>query len=589
MLWPKSFRFLTRLNAPPSQSDRDSVERVLGVARASLASIALLAVYFDPPDPIAYRNVAYALIVCWTVYSVELLIWLRYHSSSPRLVIVLHVVDLLFSALITLFTAGPHSPFFVFFGSALIGAGFRWGFPEALTTAVVGIGLLDLEAVVLTAGSSQIQMLEGQFELNRLIIRSSYALIVGFLVGYLAEIAKEQRAQSTVINRVLSMVHADRGWPASLQEVTQEYVRIFATRKAYVLLQNHATGRIFLWQLSPLTEGVRPYHRELVAQAPERFMMSLEPRTFFARKSSSKIQFFALDAGYEQSPRAELPMLPFLTESFESVLACGYRMGEEWSGRLFLVDAQVGRNVERELRFADELLRRLAPSLFSVYLVRRLRSRAGAVERARVARELHDGAIQSIISVEMQVDVLRRAAERDASPMAPDLGHVQQLLQKEVLNLRELMQQMRPVDMGPQQFIEFLAETVDRFRRDTGIAASFASDLQEVELSPHGCREFARILQEALVNIRKHASAHNVLVRFARENGCWQLMVDDDGRGFEFTGKLSLEELDRLRKGPAIIKERVRSMGGELHIDSTPGEGARLEISLPQKGQVAHG
>ena len=64
--------------------------------------------------------------------------------------------------------------------------------------------------------------------------------------------------------------------------------------------------------------------------------------------------------------------------------------------------------ITEELRFLQELVRQIGPAVYNVYLLRRLRLRAGALERARFARELHDGAVQSLIAVEMQVDVLRR-------------------------------------------------------------------------------------------------------------------------------------------------------------------------------------
>ncbi len=70
------------------------------------------------------------------------------------------------------------------------------------------------------------------------------------------------------------------------------------------------------------------------------------------------------------------------------------------------------------------------------------------------------------------------------------------MLRREVLNLRELMQQMRPVDLTPEQLLDYIADTVDRFRRDTGIEASFVSDLQDVHVNPHVCRELVRIVQE---------------------------------------------------------------------------------------------
>ncbi len=210
-------------------------------------------------------------------------------------------------------------------------------------------------------------------------------------------------------------------------------------------------------------------------------------------------------------------------------------------------------------------------------------TKAKAMDRALVARELHDGAIQSLIGLEVQVDVLRREAGTQAPAMAGELGRIQQLLRQEVLNLRELMRQMRPLDLDPRQLLDFLAESVDKFRRETGISASFVSDLREISLPPRICTELARIAQEALVNVRKHSGAANVILRLSLEEGAGRLVVDDDGRGFDFSGRLSQEELDAARKGPVIIKERVRAIGGELSIESAPGRGAQLEIRFPHE------
>jgi signal transduction histidine kinase len=251
------------------------------------------------------------------------------------------------------------------------------------------------------------------------------------------------------------------------------------------------------------------------------------------------------------------------------------------------LNPQLGNQREHELRFAQNVMRQVAPALYSVYLFRGFRSRAGATERARVARELHDTTIQSLISIEMQVDVLRRRSEN--SPLAAELGRIQELLRHEVLNLRELMQTMRPIDIGPHQFLDFIAELVERFSRDTGIAVRFISELQEVTLPAATCRELARVVQESLVNVRKHSGAQTAVVRFGAQDGVWKLVVTDDGNGFPFAGRHTLAELDELRRGPAVIKERVRAVGGDMVIESTPGHGSRLEITVPQKGYEAYG
>ena len=92
----------------------------------------------------------------------------------------------------------------------------------------------------------------------------------------------------------------------------------------------------------------------------------------------------------------------------------------------------------------------LFPSVHGIFVMRRLRSQAGAMERARVARELHDGVIQSLIGLEMQVDVLRRQTGNSPEHLSAELTRIQALLHAEVVNLRELMQQMKPVEYSPK-------------------------------------------------------------------------------------------------------------------------------------------
>jgi signal transduction histidine kinase len=70
-------------------------------------------------------------------------------------------------------------------------------------------------------------------------------------------------------------------------------------------------------------------------------------------------------------------------------------------------------------------------------------------------------------------------------------------------------------------------------------------------------------------------------VRLARQRGAWILTIEDDGRGFEFSGRFSHAELEEFRRGPLVIRQRVRAIEGELTIISKPGQGACLEIKVP--------
>jgi signal transduction histidine kinase len=274
---------------------------------------------------------------------------------------------------------------------------------------------------------------------------------------------------------------------------------------------------------------------------------------------------------------------------FHSVISGSFGFGKEWWGRIFLFDPRRTTDRVEELRFLQELIRHVGPAVYNVYLLRKLRTRAGAVERSRVARELHDGAVQSLIAMEMQVDVTRRQTAGESERVSAELERIQGLLREEVLKLRELMQEMKSIDVDARKLPNFVKDTVDRFRRETGIDAHFVVDIEPSGVSPRVCREVVRIVQEALVNVRKHSRAKQVLVRLFSHGDQWKLTVEDDGRGFDFSGRLSQAQLEEAHKGPVVIRERVRLIEGQLTIESTPGQGSRLEVTIPQQREAAHG
>jgi signal transduction histidine kinase len=280
--------------------------------------------------------------------------------------------------------------------------------------------------------------------------------------------------------------------------------------------------------------------------------------------------------------RTTMTLPPAVADSrpFTTVAASNMGLAQEWQGRVYLFDAAGGDNLERSLHFLEQLTEHITPALTNVFLLRRLRSRAGAVERARVSRELHDGAIQSLFGIQMKIEALRRRTGL-TTEADEELGEVQELLQREVLALRELMQALRPIELETSdQLPDVLAALVERFRRDTSVSARFVWTGEPISLPSSTALELARIVQEALVNVRKHSRARNVLVRLTNSEQTCTLIIEDDGQGFGFEGRFSARELEQRRIGPAIIKERARIAGAQLSVDSAPGVGARLELTF---------
>ncbi|MGH9524849.1 MAG: histidine kinase [Terriglobales bacterium] len=583
-------RFLPRLAVPSDTTEWLRTERVLASARVFLTLTAMIAVYLDSTEPTRYAGLAYAILDAYVLWAVVVWAILRREITSPSFADIVHLLDIVFPIVFMLFTAGPNSPFFSFLLFVLTAAAFRWGLPKTVITSVIVTVLIIAEAVILSYGPQH--WLAGQFEVNRFVIRISYLLTLGILVGYLGEEEKRWRAENATITRLLAKINSGGGLRAGIESLFDELLRIFSAREALIVLIESETKRIYTWR----QQNTGAYARSVEVEPGERraYDIVLPADAMFAQSNAGRWKCWAVDAngrpapvgpGYD--PGKTMPEM----EGSSAVLAANLRMGEEWTGYVLLRDGITGPKPADELRFVQSMIQQIAPALYSVFLIRRLRSRAGAIERARVARELHDGAIQTMIGVEMELDVLRRQAEKAdrSSAVTARMQHVQEVVRNQVFDLRMLMQQMKPLEFRPGQVLDHMADLVDRFRRDTGIGAQFVTTLEDAEMPSRMARELVRMLQEALVNARKHSGATLVQVRFAAEDGCWKMGIVDNGRGFEFSGRMTLNQLDAARLGPGIIKERVRSLGGEMTVESTPGTGSEIWISVRQKAYTTHG
>jgi len=331
--WLDSTRFLARLHAPATEAERARIELVLGTSRAVLGLISAMAVYIDPTEPVQYTRLAHWIMMSWAVYSVLVVMMLRYYRMPRYTPAVLHGLDILWPAVISLFTQGPNSPFIAFFIFALAAAGFRWGLPETMATAVAGIGLLDFEAVVLTGGPPAWELtVQGTFDVNGLIIRCSYLLILGALIGYFGEMEKERRAEGTVLNRMLRNIRAEQGFGVSLHLTVSEFLRIYGADHAYIAMEDLSNQRVFLWQARPNSlPDAQLYATEIPPGRAGDYLKHGFPETFYARDTGYGFEIVVLEGSdIRELPGESLPDLPFYPGRARSLLSNSNRIGQDW-------------------------------------------------------------------------------------------------------------------------------------------------------------------------------------------------------------------------------------------------------------------
>ena len=200
-------------------------------------------------------------------------------------------------------------------------------------------------------------------------------------------------------------------------------------------------------------------------------------------------------------------------------------------------------------------------------------------ERQRIAADFHDGPLQSFIGFQMRLELIKKLLLRNQGGAMEELEQLQQLTKGQVNELRTFVRSMRPVDVDGS-LNATLRRVVEQFQKDSGIPASFISSEFLDPTEPEISLEILQIVREALYNVQKHAAATRVAVTIERTEKALEILIEDNGHGFPFSGRYSLEELDMLRLGPTSIKRRVRTLGAEMMLDSKPGQGVGLRIRL---------
>jgi signal transduction histidine kinase len=231
-------------------------------------------------------------------------------------------------------------------------------------------------------------------------------------------------------------------------------------------------------------------------------------------------------------------------------------------------DLSERRREEEELRRSRARLQELASGL----------EEAREAERTRVAREIHDELGQSLVGLTMDVAWIASRLPDDAPELRERSAAMRALLDATADSVRRIAAELRPGvldDLGLEAAVRWQAGEVTR---RSGLPVSVTIDPLP-ELDPALATALFRVLQEALTNVVRHASASRVEVRLAARGGMILLEVVDDGIGLPAAATDG-----RRRLGLLGMEERVRTWGGILELASRPGAGTVMRVELPVPG-----
>lgn len=464
-------------------------------------------------------------------------------------------------------------PFWIVYLFVAWTAGVRWGLQRSAELAgAVTLAVLLHAAFYIHLDWSQL------LSWAALLAGTSTA---GVGLAFLGDRYRRQSVEHELLARLIGMLQVEQGTAESLRATLQELTSSFQCEKAMLIFHDTDLERVFLWTVTATQlERITPESRPLSQTA-----------SLLLDRQDAVVAWDRLDPpsggfGWDRRTERRLDAIPLIGDpvrrelGLKSCMSVPADFGGHAVGRIMLCNAR-RRWWPQDLHRFERVVRHLGLPLHNLFLLRHLRARAIEGERSRISRDIHDGILQTLLSVDMQLGVLFRKVRQAPDQAATALDALQQTVRSETAELRRMVTDMRPIGVESADLVELMQSYAERFRNESGVALDLLLDAADLHAPERVCRDLFQIYREALHNVKKHAHATHVVVKLWQDDTQVTLMIDDNGQGFSFAGRYMGDELERLRLGPISIKERARSVGGLLTVESTPGHGARLTVEVP--------
>jgi signal transduction histidine kinase len=229
---------------------------------------------------------------------------------------------------------------------------------------------------------------------------------------------------------------------------------------------------------------------------------------------------------------------------------------------------------ETEVQLVETFAEQAAVALEYARLQGELKRLAVLEDRERIAKELHDGAIQALFAVGMGLQGSALLATDD--DLRGRLQHAVEELDRVIRDLRNYIFGLRPGILADRQLDQALHGLAEELQQRTGVLVVTEVDPAAAAELTGRAADVVQLAREALSNVSRHAGAATCRVSLYRSEDGGVLEVDDDGRGFDPATATGTGQ------GLRNLRERAEGLGGRAEIDSTPGQGTRVRVTIPR-------
>ncbi|HEY4485782.1 MAG TPA: histidine kinase [Nitrospiria bacterium] len=249
-----------------------------------------------------------------------------------------------------------------------------------------------------------------------------------------------------------------------------------------------------------------------------------------------------------------------------------------------VIDGQIAKFmwklIEARIRDKEEIEKHLREyqSLYGLYL--REIQHAVAEERTRIALDIHDGLVQTLVGLNLKLDFCAELMKTDTAQVLTTLQETRVLMKVAIEEARQVVFNLRPLQFDRMELLPAIRNYLGSYGKQYQIKTDFRVRGDERHIPPRVKIFVFRIIQEALSNVQKHAKASRIGVELRIGKGDLRATLSDNGRGFDLEAISSHPE-KWASFGLKGIMERARLLGGTAVIDTQPGQGTKIVLRVP--------
>ncbi|GLQ55268.1 two-component sensor histidine kinase [Devosia nitrariae] len=532
--------------------------RAVAYSRLLLASVALVATYIDPTQPARFSQITYALLAAYVLGAALVVVAERTAPADSRRTLFVHAVDIAVAAVLVFLTEGPTSPFFTFFTLAIVGGTLSWGARGATLTALVLVtAFLGITAFQGATG--------GDVDFNRAAVRTTYLIVAAVLLAYFGWYRERNEERLQHLAGWLVAAEGEAKDDPELASTLEHAALVLGVRRVLVVWESEADPHLHL----ALWTGTECLTSQSAEPGGAVVAKEISGRSFYWSRVTGKV----VTRRRRARLLAQAPLAHELLEEFGvACISAAPFEAPPYSGTVFMLDPGP---FSFELLTLTELVARRIGDRFEHYrLTRELAEASVNRERARLARDLHDGTLQDLTAAGLS---LKAMSSRVAPGDKESFTQIVELLGEQQARMRAFVDLMNPKRAaGTHTSLAAVLETSGRaLARQWGCRIQTRVEPTSAMVSASRELQLRLIIAEAIANAARHGRASDVRIE-ARMDDRIFMDVFDNGTNHATTQRRTHGD-----PAPFSLAQRITEMGGScrLFVDE---RGGHLAIELPE-------